>query len=97
MSAVRVAQADAVEHSLVAALPLGPQSAAGGVSLPKTFHGELQVGSAPGHSVLMHVNDSLRRQSRLSNRSSQGVFPRSGHNAPACFQLCFAGLAPALL
>lgn len=38
-------QAAAVEHSLVAALPLGPQSAAGGVSLPDTFHGELQVTS----------------------------------------------------
>ena len=34
-----------MEHSLVAALPLGPQSAAGGVSLPDTFHGELQVGA----------------------------------------------------
>ena len=27
----------------MAALPLGPQSAAGGVSLPDTFHGELTV------------------------------------------------------
>ena len=43
---MRASQADAVEHSLVAALPLGPQSAAGGVSLPNTFHGELSV-SAP--------------------------------------------------
>ena len=41
--AASLAQANAVEHSLVAALPLGPQSAAGGVSLPKTFHGELLV------------------------------------------------------
>ncbi|KAK9807914.1 hypothetical protein WJX73_000677 [Symbiochloris irregularis] len=38
-----VLQADALEHALMAALPLGPQSAAGGVSLPETFHGELQV------------------------------------------------------
>ena len=36
-------QADALEHALVAALPLGPQSPAGGVSLPSSFHGELQV------------------------------------------------------
>ena len=44
LKAVACWQAEAVEHSLVAALPLGPQSAAGGVSLPDTFHGELQVG-----------------------------------------------------
>lgn len=37
-------QADALEHALIAALPLGPQSAAGGISLPDSFHGELQVG-----------------------------------------------------
>ncbi len=36
-------QADALEHALIAALPLGPQSAAGGISLPDSFHGELQV------------------------------------------------------
>ena len=39
-----VLQADALENALIAALPLGPQSAAGGVSLPDTFQGELQVG-----------------------------------------------------
>lgn len=38
-----VLQADALENALIAALPLGPQSAAGGVSLPDTFEGELQV------------------------------------------------------
>ena len=38
-------QADALEHALIAALPLGPQSAAGGVSLPDSFSGELQVGT----------------------------------------------------
>ena len=38
-------QADALEHALMAALPLGPQSAAGGVSLPDSFAGELQVRS----------------------------------------------------
>lgn len=32
-----VLQADALEHALIAALPLGPQSAAGGVSLPDSF------------------------------------------------------------
>ncbi|CAL8470275.1 g9817 [Coccomyxa elongata] len=38
-----VLQSEALEHSLMAALPLGPQSAAGGVSLPDSFHGELTV------------------------------------------------------
>ena len=38
-----IVQADALEHALMAALPLGPQSAAGGVSLPDSFAGELQV------------------------------------------------------
>lgn len=36
-------QADALEHALVAALPLGPQSPAGGVFLPDSFAGELQA------------------------------------------------------
>ena len=40
-----VLQADALENALIAALPLGPQSAAGGVSLPDSFQGELQVSS----------------------------------------------------
>lgn len=44
-------QADALEHALIAALPLGPQSAAGGVSLPDSFHGELQVRMLPLHLV----------------------------------------------
>jgi len=35
--------ADALENALIAALPLGPQSPAGGVSLPDSFHGELQA------------------------------------------------------
>ncbi len=38
-----VLQADALEHALVSALPLGPQGAAGGISLPDLFRGELQV------------------------------------------------------
>lgn len=38
-----VLQADALEHALLSALPLGPQGAAGGVSLPDLFQGELQV------------------------------------------------------
>ncbi|KAI7838615.1 hypothetical protein COHA_007622 [Chlorella ohadii] len=38
-----VLQADALEHALLAALPLGPQGAAGGVSLPDMFTGELSV------------------------------------------------------
>ena len=40
-------QADALEHALVAALPLGPQSPAGGVFLPESFAGELQVRMLP--------------------------------------------------
>lgn len=49
-----ILQADALEHALMAALPLGPQSAAGGISLPDSFHGELQVDktSNKGHSML---------------------------------------------
>lgn len=38
-----VLQADALEHALVSALPLGPQGAAGGISLPDLFRGELLV------------------------------------------------------
>jgi hypothetical protein len=38
-----VLQADALEHALLSALPLGPQGAAGGISLPDLFRGELQV------------------------------------------------------
>ena len=41
--ATAVLQADALETALAAALPLGPQSAAGGVSLPDSFVGELCV------------------------------------------------------
>jgi len=37
------AQADAREQALLAALPLGPQTPAGGVSLPESFKGELDV------------------------------------------------------
>ena len=49
-------QADALEHALMAALPLGPQSAAGGVSLPDSFAGELQVPLAlPVTSERLHV------------------------------------------
>jgi hypothetical protein len=32
-----VLQSDALEHSLIAALPLGPQSPAGGITLPDSF------------------------------------------------------------
>jgi hypothetical protein len=38
-----VLEADALEHALISALPLGPQGAAGGISLPDLFRGELQV------------------------------------------------------
>jgi Ca2+-dependent lipid-binding protein len=41
--ATAVLQADAVESALMAALPLGPQTAAGGISLPESFQGELLV------------------------------------------------------
>jgi hypothetical protein len=50
MQGSSVWQADALEHALVAALPLGPQSPAGGVLLPDSFHGELQVPSC--HRIL---------------------------------------------
>jgi hypothetical protein len=43
-----VLQADALEHALLAALPLGPQGAAGGVSLPDLFQGELEVSGVGG-------------------------------------------------
>ena len=55
-------QADAMEHALMAALPLGPQSAAGGVSLPDSFHGELQVlkrASSLPMALTLHVNRQL--------------------------------------
>ena len=39
--------ADALQNALIAALPLGPQSPAGGVSLPDSFAGELQVRACP--------------------------------------------------
>lgn len=42
-----VLQADALENALMAALPLGPQSAAGGVCLPTHFNGELSVWPPP--------------------------------------------------
>jgi Ca2+-dependent lipid-binding protein len=38
-----VLQADTLEASLASALPLGPQGAAGGISLPDSFVGELSV------------------------------------------------------
>ncbi|PNW86145.1 hypothetical protein CHLRE_02g074900v5 [Chlamydomonas reinhardtii] len=38
-----VLQADAVEAALLAALPLGPQTPAGGITLPEAFKGELSV------------------------------------------------------
>ncbi|KAL6760842.1 hypothetical protein V8C86DRAFT_1006047 [Haematococcus lacustris] len=38
-----VLQADAVEQALLTALPLGPQTPAGGISLPEFFCGELDV------------------------------------------------------
>ncbi len=53
-----VLQADALEHALLAALPLGPQGAAGGVSLPDLFQGELQA-SIYLYSVCMYVSCSV--------------------------------------
>ena len=38
-----VLQVDSLEQALLSALPLGPQTAAGGVSLPEFFRGELSV------------------------------------------------------
>ena len=46
-----VLQADALENALAAALPLGPQSAAGGISLPDSFVGELTVTLLEGRDL----------------------------------------------
>ncbi|CAD7700131.1 unnamed protein product [Ostreobium quekettii] len=46
-----VLQADALEYSLHAALPLGPQKPAGGVSLPESFQGELTVNLQEGRDL----------------------------------------------
>lgn len=46
-----VLQADAVESALMAALPLGPQAAAGGISLPESFKGELLVNIKEGRDL----------------------------------------------
>ena len=58
-------QADALEHALMAALPLGPQSAAGGVTLPESFRGELQVQSVRMTDIslpsLIMVHDDVIR------------------------------------
>ena len=49
--ATAVLQADALENALAAALPLGPQSAAGGISLPDSFVGELTVTLVEGRDL----------------------------------------------
>ncbi len=46
-----LSQADAVEAALLAALPLGPQTPAGGVSLPEAFKGELGVALREGRGL----------------------------------------------
>ena len=51
-----VLQADALENALIAALPLGPQSAAGGVSLPASFQGELQVSHVTSKDLCLLQN-----------------------------------------
>mmetsp|Transcript_40465 Transcript_40465/g.114601 ORF Transcript_40465/g.114601 Transcript_40465/m.114601 type:complete len:911 (+) Transcript_40465:443-3175(+) len=49
--ATAVLQADTVEANLASALPLGPQGAAGGVSLPDSFVGEVAVVLREGRNL----------------------------------------------
>jgi hypothetical protein len=46
-----VLQVDSLEQALLAALPLGPQTPAGGVTLPDTFSGELTVALREARSL----------------------------------------------
>eukprot|EP00798_Chlamydomonas_sp_ICE-L_P002501 gene2501-5458_t len=48
---VPVVQADALEQALLSALPVGPQTAAGGIILPELFKGELNVTLREGRNL----------------------------------------------
>jgi hypothetical protein len=78
-----VTQVDSLEQALLAALPLGPQAAAGGVSLPESFRVRL---CACAH-VRMRVCVSVcvvRRHDCLSCRGGSLVPPHSSGRAQGC-------------
>jgi hypothetical protein len=88
--ATAVLQADALEHALLAALPLGPQGAAGGVSLPDLFAGELQVTLRAARDLPVwgfpwqsnpYARVALGAQAVASRRDSETSTP-SRHRAP---------------
>ena len=85
-------QADALEHALMAALPLGPQSAAGGVSLPDSFAGELQVRSAPhscsqpGYAYAQYLQVLVLHKEHLVSRQKCGC-PKGTLSGAAWFNL----------
>lgn len=85
-----VLQADALEHALISALPLGPQSAAGGISLPDLFQGELEVVLKEARNLPVwgfpwqsnpYCRLLLGSQAVRSRRDSETSQP-SGHRAP---------------
>ena len=89
-----VLQADALENALIAALPLGPQSAAGGVSLPASFQGELQVSLVasmmPGCCKM--VLGSTRAKALLASSHSRRLctYCATLHEQTACTTWCVA-------
>ncbi|KAL0042532.1 hypothetical protein WJX79_002601 [Trebouxia sp. C0005] len=85
-----VLQADALENALIAALPLGPQSAAGGVSLPDSFQGELQVNLMEARNLAVwgfpwqsnpYCRLSLGSQV-MRSRKDDATSHRGSHKAP---------------
>jgi hypothetical protein len=85
-----VLQADALEHALISALPLGPQGAAGGISLPDLFQGELQVVLKEARNLPVwgfpwqsnpYCRILLGSQAVRSRRDSE-TSQTSGHRAP---------------
>lgn len=59
-----VLQSDSLEHALIAALPLGPQSPAGGVSLPDSFKARKLVLMIDHESASWMQRCSLTTQER---------------------------------
>eukprot|EP00210_Caulerpa_lentillifera_P007763 g7408.t1 len=85
-----VLQADALEQSLLAALPLGPQSAAGGITLPKSFQGELSVSLIEGRDLPVwgfpwqsnpYCRLTLGKQAVISKRESETSL-KGSHRRP---------------
>ncbi|CAG9462662.1 unnamed protein product [Pedinophyceae sp. YPF-701] len=84
-----VLQADALETALLAALPLGPQAAAGGVSLPESFTGELTVMLVEGRNLPVwglpwqtnpYCSIRLGTQVACSKRNADTTVDRPGRN-----------------